>query len=78
MIWKWDCFDYNSEQSTSSANSSSGDENLVENVCQLDIDDEEEEEEEEFVVHTLPFTVMGVLYKIERQPPKSSMHENAG
>ena len=67
VIWEWDCFDYNSEQSTSSANSSSGDENLVENVCQLDIDDEEEEEEEEFVVHTLPFKVMGVVYKTERQ-----------
>ena len=29
MTWEWDCFDYNSEQSTYSANSSSGDENLV-------------------------------------------------
>ena len=67
VIWEWECFDYNSEQSTSSANSSSGDENLVENVCQLDIDDEEEEDEEEFVVHTLPFKVMGVVYKTERQ-----------
>ena len=67
LIWEWDCFDYNSEQSTSSANSSYGDENLVKNVCPLDIDDEEEEEEEEFVVHTLPFKVMGVVYKTERQ-----------
>ena len=66
VIWEWDCFDIRSEQSTSSANSSSGDENLVENIRRLDID-EEEEEEEDFVLHTLPFKVMGVAYKTERQ-----------
>ena len=66
MIWEWDCFDIRSEQSTSSANSSSGDENLVEIIRQLDIDEEQEEEEEDFVLHTLPFKVMGVAYKTER------------
>ena len=67
VIWEWDCFDYNSEQSTYSANSSSGDENLVDNVCQWDTADKEEEEEEDFIVHILPFKVMDVVYKTERQ-----------
>ena len=65
MIGEWDCFNYNREQSRYSEIAT--DEHLVQNVCQWDIADDEEKEEEDFIVHTLPFKVLDVVYKSERQ-----------
>lgn len=65
MIGEWDCFNYNREQSTYSEIAT--DEHLVQNVCQWDIADDEEKEEEDFIVHTLLFKVLDVVYKSERQ-----------